>query len=152
MLFQNSPPSDLHNNICRCYCPFSLNFPTVPPPKLGPPWKKIIFLGYSLKGLSTEWILFNMKEIWSKFDHFFRLLQEKITRRVNLRLWLYLWYAPENSIFGNIHFWIGPKIALHTKDINQFVLYNALECQGNEYHLLKSRLEHSEPSSKNRCY
>ena len=30
--------------------------------------------------------------------------QEKITRRVNLKLQLYLWYAPENSIFCNIYF------------------------------------------------
>ena len=32
---------------------FELAGRAVPPPKLGPPWKKIIFLGSSLKGLST---------------------------------------------------------------------------------------------------
>ena len=53
MLFRNSPLPNLHNNRCPCYCPFSLNFPFIPPPKLGPPWKKIIFLGFLLKGLST---------------------------------------------------------------------------------------------------
>ena len=52
MLFRDLPPPNLHNNRCPCYCPFSLNFPAVPPPKLGPTWK-IIFLGSSLKGLST---------------------------------------------------------------------------------------------------
>ena len=53
MLFRNSLCPNLHNNRCPCYCPFFLNFPAVPPLKLGPPWKKLIFLGSSLKGLST---------------------------------------------------------------------------------------------------
>ena len=43
MLFRNLPPPDLHNNRCPCYCPFSLNFMVVFPPKLGPPWKNYIF-------------------------------------------------------------------------------------------------------------
>ena len=33
-----------HNNRCPCYCPFSVNFPSVPPTKLGPSRKKFIFL------------------------------------------------------------------------------------------------------------
>ena len=53
MLFRNEPPPDLHNNRCSCCFPFPLNFQAVLPPKLGPPWKKIIFLESSLRGLST---------------------------------------------------------------------------------------------------
>ena len=63
ILFRNWPPSDLHNNRCPCYRPFSLNFLAVPPPKLEPPWKKVMFGESSLKGLSTMWISFNFKEL-----------------------------------------------------------------------------------------
>ena len=34
----------------------------------------------------------------------------EITRRVSLRLWLCLWYDPENSIFSNIYFSIRLEI------------------------------------------
>ena len=63
MLFRNSLPPSMHNNRCRCYSPFSINFPAIPPPKLGHLWKKVIFLGSSLKGLSAVWISFNLKEL-----------------------------------------------------------------------------------------
>ena len=45
-----------------------------------------------------------MDLIITYFDVFIGYFQEKITRRVNLRLQFYLWYAPENSIFTNIYF------------------------------------------------
>ena len=62
ILFQNSPPLDLHNNRCPCYCPFSLIFPAVPPHKLGLSGKYYI-LESSLNGLSTTWISCNLKEL-----------------------------------------------------------------------------------------
>ena len=49
---------DLHKNRCPCYCPFFLNFLVFPPPKLGPPWKKI---KSSLKGLCE------FRLIWKNF-------------------------------------------------------------------------------------
>ena len=38
---------------CPFYCPFSVHFLVFPPPKLEPPWGKIIFLESLLKGLLT---------------------------------------------------------------------------------------------------
>ena len=55
-----------------------------------------------------------------------------ITKRVKSQTSnFYLRYATENSIVSNIEFWIAPKTARYAKNIHQFVLHNALECQGS---------------------
>ena len=36
---------------------------------------------------------------------------------------------------SDIYFQIGPKIALYAKNIYQFVLQNALDCEDNRCHL-----------------
>ena len=45
MLFRNSPPPELHNNRCSCYCPFSLNFPAVLPSEIRASLEKIYIFG-----------------------------------------------------------------------------------------------------------
>ena len=54
---------DLHNNRCPCHCPFALNFPIVPPPKIGPPWKKKIIFEILAGRAINHVILFNFKNL-----------------------------------------------------------------------------------------
>ena len=41
--YQNIPLPNMHNNKFPWFWPFSLNFPAIPPLKLGLPWPKTLY-------------------------------------------------------------------------------------------------------------